>query len=175
MTIGRINFDIDTIIKVAAKSNNKCAKCGTDKNLCIHHITPLHLGGGNEIDNLILLCGFCHKLVHKNKGEFYNEEDYYSKEDLFDSRDYYKWEYGWDMKIDGTDHFQFSCPKCKGEAVISKIEIREYRSLETPPCFYLFLKCPRCKVAGQRKCYVNYSISDIERLKEEGNGKRTNN
>lgn len=167
---GRINFDINIILKVGKKSNNVCAKCGNNENLCIHHIHPLHLGGNNDINNLVLLCGFCHKLVHKNKGELYNEEDYYSQENTFNSRDYFIGEIGWKMNIDGTDHFEFLCPKCKCPAVISKIELRGYNSLNTPPCFYFFLKCPRCKIGGQRKGYVNYPINEINKIKEVSNG-----
>lgn len=30
----------------------------------IHHVLPIHKGGGEEIDNLILLCRSCHKARH---------------------------------------------------------------------------------------------------------------
>ncbi len=43
---------------------NKCRKCGDINELHIHHITPRFLGGVNSIENLTLLCGKCHKLLH---------------------------------------------------------------------------------------------------------------
>lgn len=168
----RINFDMDTILKVGLKSNNRCSKCKSQNNLCIHHITPLSKGGDNKIDNLILLCGFCHKLVHKNKDEieFYNEDKYYSKELIFKDTNYRE-EIGWLVDFDGTDHIEFLCPICKTPAIIKKVMLRTYNNLMTPPCFYFLLKCPRCKVNGQRKCYLNYSIDQIKNIKGEENGR----
>lgn len=34
-----------------------------DPNYTIHHIIPKHLGGGNELDNQITICGDCHKTL----------------------------------------------------------------------------------------------------------------
>jgi hypothetical protein len=43
----------------------KCADCGGVKMLDVHHITPMALGGSNDLDNLILLCRSCHGKRHK--------------------------------------------------------------------------------------------------------------
>ena len=51
--------------QVYDKCNHRCAICGDDENLEIHHIVPVHDGGQTEVDNLTLLCHECHQLVHK--------------------------------------------------------------------------------------------------------------
>lgn len=50
------------------KFNSKCVICNTSKDLTIDHIKPQIVKGGNNIDNLRLLCRSCnskefHKLV----------------------------------------------------------------------------------------------------------------
>jgi len=45
--------------------DNKCAICGNNDYLEIHHITPKEAGGNDEYDNLILLCACCHAAIHK--------------------------------------------------------------------------------------------------------------
>jgi hypothetical protein len=48
------------------KSNDKCAACGTDKDLEVHHIVPVHINADLELDpdNLITLCSrSCHLLI----------------------------------------------------------------------------------------------------------------
>lgn len=45
------------------KENGRCAACGTDKDLEVHHIIPYHLDPTTELEytNLITLCGKrCH-------------------------------------------------------------------------------------------------------------------
>ena len=37
----------------------KCAECGTTKNLTIDHIVPVKAGGGDEPENLQVLCRSC--------------------------------------------------------------------------------------------------------------------
>lgn len=49
------------------KYNNKCAKCGSDKNLQIDHIVPITLGGTNEVYNLQILCKRCNVSKGGNK------------------------------------------------------------------------------------------------------------
>lgn len=46
------------------KRGNQCQRCGSKVNLEIHHIKPIFLGGGEEEDNLELLCNDCHKIIH---------------------------------------------------------------------------------------------------------------
>lgn len=40
---------------------NRCVKCGSYKNLEIHHIKPVCYGGDDSLDNLIPLCRKCHR------------------------------------------------------------------------------------------------------------------
>lgn len=45
------------------KSNNKCAACGRNEQLEVHHIIPYHVDNNKELDpsNLIVLCDkHCH-------------------------------------------------------------------------------------------------------------------
>lgn len=48
-----------------ALDNYQCKKCGTAKNLIVHHITYKNLGHEN-MDDLVTLCWNCHNSVHKN-------------------------------------------------------------------------------------------------------------
>lgn len=43
-----------------------CVVCGFDYKpiLEIHHVVPVSLGGGNDIDNLYPLCPNCHSITH---------------------------------------------------------------------------------------------------------------
>lgn len=43
----------------------KCAVCGFDEVLEIHHIVPKYLGGGNQLSNLIVLCPNHHALADR--------------------------------------------------------------------------------------------------------------
>jgi len=48
------------------KTNQICAACGTDKDLEVHHIVPVHINADLELDpsNLITLCSRpCHLLI----------------------------------------------------------------------------------------------------------------
>jgi 5-methylcytosine-specific restriction endonuclease McrA len=47
---------------ISEKSNNSGKK--SDYVLNAHHIRPINLGGDNSLDNLITLCGKCHKKEH---------------------------------------------------------------------------------------------------------------
>jgi len=46
------------------KSRKRCESCGGIDILQLHHINPVGLGGGNESENLILLCKNCHEKSH---------------------------------------------------------------------------------------------------------------
>lgn len=41
-------------------------KCGSKKNLSVHHIVPVSLGGRNNLTNLVTLCLECHEKTHNN-------------------------------------------------------------------------------------------------------------
>src|SRR3990167_894245 len=56
-----------------ARYGRKCRKCGKKKNLQVHHKTPLSAGGTNDLDNLTILCSWCHGKVHNKSMRFYDE------------------------------------------------------------------------------------------------------
>ena len=43
-----------------------CMRCGTTKDIELHHKKEIALGGDNSFDNLAPLCGRCHREYHKN-------------------------------------------------------------------------------------------------------------
>jgi 5-methylcytosine-specific restriction endonuclease McrA len=45
------------------KIRKKCEKCGSRKNLQVHHVSYKRLGRERDSD-LLLLCVFCHEEVH---------------------------------------------------------------------------------------------------------------
>jgi len=64
---GRIKSKRDNISQekkedILRKFNSKCAICGKEEGLHIHHkdSNPKN----NQLDNLIVLCGVCHKKIH---------------------------------------------------------------------------------------------------------------
>lgn len=76
-----------SVRKEHLKSNNKCIACGRDKKLEAHHIKPVHLFPGLELDpsNLVTLCADpCHLLF----GHLLNFKSWNS-EVLIDSEVYY--------------------------------------------------------------------------------------
>lgn len=48
---------------VLERDGRKCYICGKPTNLHVHHIIPRAHGGENVMDNLITLCGGCHRSV----------------------------------------------------------------------------------------------------------------
>lgn len=42
----------------------KCINCGTTKNLELHHVVPLALGGNDIESNKVFLCSICHAKIH---------------------------------------------------------------------------------------------------------------
>ena len=56
-----------------------CQRCGTGKNLQVHHVNYEHLGQAGELEDVITLCKTCHEHVHKqdlvNKHLSIYEED----------------------------------------------------------------------------------------------------
>lgn len=50
------------------KQGQLCHRCGTDNNLCVHHIIPVSARGTREPYNLVPLCSSCHRIVeHQSK------------------------------------------------------------------------------------------------------------
>lgn len=58
-------------LEVLKKYNNKCTKCNSNKNLCVHHIIPMKVDDKryNDIDNLTVLCRSCHMKHHRIEGD----------------------------------------------------------------------------------------------------------
>jgi len=53
---------------VLARDHHRCrgAGCGSARFLSVHHKVPRAAGGTNDPDNLITLCGSCHRAVHRH-------------------------------------------------------------------------------------------------------------
>jgi len=53
--------------EVLARDKHRCQApgCGRTRFLEVHHIVARNRGGGNQSDNLVTLCGSCHRLWHE--------------------------------------------------------------------------------------------------------------
>lgn len=49
---------------VSIRDQHKCRCCGRSDGLHHHHIVYRSKGGGESTDNVLLLCSYCHALVH---------------------------------------------------------------------------------------------------------------
>lgn len=57
-----------TISKILNRSRKGCSICGWNESICdIHHIVERCKGGSDDIDNLIIVCPNCHRVIHSNK------------------------------------------------------------------------------------------------------------
>lgn len=45
--------------RVIERDGRRCQLCGSTDDLCIDHIVPVSKGGGDELDNLQVLCRSC--------------------------------------------------------------------------------------------------------------------
>jgi hypothetical protein len=56
--------------EVLARDGHRCrtAGCGSARFLDVHHIVPRGDGGSNRPDNLITVCGACHRMIHERSG-----------------------------------------------------------------------------------------------------------
>jgi 5-methylcytosine-specific restriction endonuclease McrA len=57
--------------KVRQRDDSRCRLClehqdDLKKQLQVHHIRPVEMGGRDRFKNLISLCDLCHRIVHKN-------------------------------------------------------------------------------------------------------------
>lgn len=61
-----------TMMKILKRMNAKCSICGWNEASCdLHHIVPRKNGGGDNFDNLIVVCPNCHRICHTtNKYNF---------------------------------------------------------------------------------------------------------
>lgn len=66
---------------VLARDNNRCVRCGSDKNLQMDHILAVSKGGSNEPDNLRTLCRSCNSSkrdrddISNNRETFLREQE----------------------------------------------------------------------------------------------------
>lgn len=58
--------------RLDASLGARCGNCSGSRNVEIHHVVPLALGGTNNIGNLVRLCAPCHDKAHgrTRKGNF---------------------------------------------------------------------------------------------------------
>lgn len=57
-----------TTTKILKRAGAKCAICGWSESTCdIHHIIERKNGGTDSLDNLIIVCPNCHRVIHSNK------------------------------------------------------------------------------------------------------------
>ena len=54
--------------------HNQCVACGTTDNLCQHHLVPRSLGGSDDENNLLTLCGSCHAKAHQIQANWRHSE-----------------------------------------------------------------------------------------------------
>ena len=56
--------------EVLARDRHRCRApgCGRTRFLEVHHIVPRKRGGSNRAENLVTLCGACHRLWHERGG-----------------------------------------------------------------------------------------------------------
>jgi 5-methylcytosine-specific restriction endonuclease McrA len=50
--------------RVIQRDGWRCQRCGSSKDLQVHHIQPRSLLGGDVEENLVTLCSACHRQVH---------------------------------------------------------------------------------------------------------------
>lgn len=50
--------------QVDQHGDHRCTRCGTTKQLEVHHLVPVAEGGGMDIDRLTVLCAPCHHAQH---------------------------------------------------------------------------------------------------------------
>ena len=62
-----------SVSKILKRANTKCSICRWNEAVCdIHHIKSKKNKGTNDIDNLIIVCPNCHRIIHSKKK--YSEE-----------------------------------------------------------------------------------------------------
>lgn len=49
---------------VLERDGHRCARCGAEEPLIVHHIWPVSQGGTPDVENLVTLCKPCHRAAH---------------------------------------------------------------------------------------------------------------
>ena len=52
---------------VMKRDGNRCVFCGSSEKLSVHHKVKAKHGGTDHPDNLVTLCGRCHRLADRRK------------------------------------------------------------------------------------------------------------
>jgi 5-methylcytosine-specific restriction endonuclease McrA len=52
---------------VRARDRIRCVRCAETRGLSVHHLVPAWAGGGDEMQNLVLLCSRCHHRVEPRR------------------------------------------------------------------------------------------------------------
>ena len=55
-------------LEILERDCYKCQKCGTTKNLTVHHMLPVARKGKSNKENCTCLCQQCHREYHKQWG-----------------------------------------------------------------------------------------------------------
>lgn len=62
------------------RDNYTCQQCGSKEKIEVHHWEPYRFSYNNSLDNLITLCFYCHREIHKEyieEGFIYEAEVYF--------------------------------------------------------------------------------------------------
>lgn len=52
--------------QIRERDGDRCARCGSTRDLQVHHRLLRSGGGGDEASNRVTLCASCHRWVHHN-------------------------------------------------------------------------------------------------------------
>ena len=100
---------IKTFISIQQK--NKCARCRkeiTIKQLTLHHIIKRSMGGTNDIENIIGLCGRCHNIIEPldlDRDDITNYHKRRKKKNKSTDNDWHLWVYGGYSKYNNTEEY----------------------------------------------------------------------
>lgn len=64
MKTKRLSIPAETRRIIMERDNHKCVRCSRVQGLEIHHRIQVKDGGGNETENLLVLCSRCHDEWH---------------------------------------------------------------------------------------------------------------
>jgi len=54
-----MNYSLDKLNKISAKTKGRCGYCGSTENMTIDHMIPKSRRGGDDVGNLIFCCRKC--------------------------------------------------------------------------------------------------------------------
>jgi len=66
---GRCRISASTMIALYARSSGRCELCGACSYLHVHHRKATSRGGGDELDDVLLICSRCHDAAHRRDFE----------------------------------------------------------------------------------------------------------